>query len=92
MNDKRTFTRVILSSMFVLLLLTTFACLEWISNLPEDISDIKYVGAIGVPTSLILGLAKIFEQMYNRYMEKGVQISTGKIPELKIESKITQES
>jgi hypothetical protein len=70
----RTFTRLVLSAMFLLVLVATIGCLYWLSDLPPDMSDIKYIGAIGMPTTLILGLAKVFEQMYNRYMEKGVQI------------------
>lgn len=74
--DKRTFTRSMLIASFILLCFITATSLYWIVTVDlTKLSDMVAVAVISAPLALIGGYGKIFEQQYNRYMEKGVCLS-----------------
>ena len=75
MNDKRIFTKCMLVASFLLLCFITVVSLYWMFTVEiRSLSDLVAVTVIGAPLALIGGYGKIFEQQYNRYMEKGVQL------------------
>lgn len=75
MNDKRIFTKCMLVASFLLLCFITFTSLYWLFAVTlTNLTDLVAIAVIGAPLALIGTYGKIFEQQYNRYMEKGVQL------------------